>query len=129
MYVMKVKHNNEVETFKFDCEKDIRKAAEVVRKTRCPGFIAIADSVDSTRGKILEQWPNEPAKAARSMTYYFPMRRYADSQWATLGSRESCIKLEQETNAKVRCWADVSASAKQVVGPLWQVVFTDPYKD
>lgn len=147
MIILRVKTNDGITTFPFQqimipgtTEKQARaaeletanKAAHYIQKTTAAGFIAEAESADSTSGKILKQWDNcwkYGNKISRRLSYHIRSGAYQDTEWAVLGTEEECCRMAEETNAKATCWASVSAHVEHIVGPLWQTVFTDPYKD
>lgn len=147
MIILRVKTNDGITTFPFQqimipgtTEKQARaaeleaanKAARYIQKTTAAGFIAEAESVDSTSGKILKQWDNcwsYGDKVSRRLSYHIQSGAYKDTEWAVLGTEEECHRMADETNAKAVCWASVSAHVEHIVGPLWQTVFTDPFKD
>jgi hypothetical protein len=148
MIILKAKTNDGVTTFPFhqvlipgttpqqarDAELEAaNKAAYYVMKTSAAGFIAEAESVDSASGKILKKWDHRQHlygdKYSRRLSYHIRGGAYQDTEWAVLGTEEECLRMAEETNAKATCWASVSAHVEHIVGPLWQTVFTDPYKD
>ena len=148
MIILRTKTNDGVKTFLFhqvlipgttpqqahDAELEAaNKAAYYVMKTSAAGFIAEAESVDSTSGKILKKWDHRQHlygdKYSRRLSYHIRGGAYQDTKWAVLGTEEECLRMAEETNAKATCWASVSAHVEHIVGPLWQTVFTDPYKD
>ena len=109
------------------------KAAKYVMRTSAAGFIAEVDSPDSTCGKILKPWDHYKTmldgRKIRSLRYHIQGGAYRSSEWAVLGTEEECNKMAEETNAEAKCWADITCHVEHIVGPLWQCVYHDPYKD
>ena len=109
------------------------KAAGYVMRTSAAGFVAEVDSADSTHGKILKQWDNyksiSDGRKFRTLRYHIQSGAYKDTKWAVLGTEEECLEMATETNSKATCWASVTCHVEHLVGPLWQCVYCDPYKD
>lgn len=148
MIILRVKTNDGITTFPFqqimipgttekqahDAEIEAaNKAAYYVMKTTAAGFIAEADSIDSTSGKILKKWDHQQHlygdKYSRRLSYHIRGGAYQDTKWAVLGTEEECNRLAEKTNAEATCWASVTCHVEHLVGPLWQCVYCDPYKD
>jgi hypothetical protein len=98
-----------------------------IKKTSADAFIAEVKNPDDKKGIIIVK--HSGFEGRRTLTYCQKSRRFSDTVWCELGTEDECTALAKETNDKITCWADVYARAENLVGSLWQVVYTDPYKD
>lgn len=129
MYIIRFKTGNQTKTYTFTAKWQLDRAAAVAKKTNAAWFSAIVSNeiaAAGMRGRILEQYD---AQWGGSMSYVVQSGPYRDYVWATIGSQEECERKAAEVNAKITCWADVSAKAERVAGSMWQVICTDPFKD
>ena len=129
MYVLRVKDKDGVQTFTFNLEEAVYKAADWVMRTTAAGFIAEVESSDSTHGKILKKWDHSGKYGHSSLHYTVQSGAYKDRITATLGTETNCLNMAEECNKNCNGWWCRSAHVEHIVGPLWQVVYTDPYTD
>ena len=139
MIILRTKTDDGVRTFQFvesSREAELtcaNKAAYYIMKTTAAGFIAETDSVDAARGKILQKWDHAcilfGTEYRRKLSYSIKYGNYSDTVWAVIGTEKECIRMAEETNAKCTCWASTTCHVEHLCGPLWQCVYTDPYKD
>lgn len=133
MYILRAKTDDNITTFSFQILEAANEAASYVMRTSAAGFIAEVESESSTNGKILKKWDHKRHlygdRYARKLSYTTQSGAYRDTVWAVLGHEEECRHMADETNAKADCWASTTCHVKHLVGPLWQCVFCDPYKD
>ena len=109
------------------------KASNYIMRTSAAGFIAEVNSPEDTRGALVKKWDHKRRlwkdMYVRQLNYTVDSGRYRDRVWAVLGTEEECRTMADETNAKAECWADIRCHIEHLVGPLWQCVYCDPYKD
>ena len=133
MYIMRIKTKVEgkvrVQTLPFMTEDGAIKAAGYVMKTSAAGFIAKTESLEATTGKIIKKWDHTSKNGYASLHYIIQHGAYKDTISATIGTEEDCLAMAGECNSKCQGWFDRSACVEHLVGPLWQVKFTDPYLD
>lgn len=120
------KDSEVIHTFQFNNEHDARCAVSVLANTGCAGFLAMSRDPAGKTGKVLQQWS---ASKYAHLSETISHGAYRDHVWRVFGTKEECEKMVEETNAQVRCWADVHAKLVQIVGSLWACEKTDPYKD
>lgn len=128
MYILRMKDKNGIQTLPFGTEKGAFDGAAWVMKTTAAGFIAEAEDVNSTHGKILKQWDHS-TKWGSSLHYTVQSGAYKDTITATIGTEMDCLALSEQCNEKCEGWWCRHAHVEHLVGPLWRVVFTDPYLD
>lgn len=126
MYIIKTRKENAVTVFYFDRREDLDKACRFLGKTNAEWFAAEVKHADSRTGHIIQK---EDGCYGKTLSYVIQNRAYRDYVYAVLGTEGDCKKAAAEKNAQVRCWADMTAEAEPITGDLWQVVYTDPYKD
>lgn len=122
-----IRDSEVIHAFQFNNEHDARCAVGVLANTGCAGFLAMSRDPAGKTGKVLQQWSADSKYAHLSET--ISHGAYRDHVWRVFGTKEECEKMVEETNAQIRCWADVHAKLVQIVGSLWACEKTDPYKD
>lgn len=133
MFIVRTKTDSGINTFSFKTKEGAEQAAGWIMKTSAAGFIAEAESADSMKGKILQNWDHKRRlyadKYSRKLEYDIKYGRYRDTVYAVLGTEDECLKMSEETNAEAVCWASTHCHVEHLVGPLWQCVYTEPYTD
>lgn len=127
MFILKVRTETEIKTFSFQLLMGAENAMTYIMKTTADAFIAEVKTPEDKKGIIIKK--HFGLEGMRKLSYSQPSRRYADCVWYQLGTEQECKDLAKETNSKITSWASVSARVEHIIGPLWQVVYTDPYKD
>ena len=127
MFTVRTKNKEgKVVTFDFQTIGELNTAVRYFSKTNAEWFAAEVKTADATKGRIIRK---EDGCWGKTLAYDIRHGSYRDTVWGVLGTEEWCKTEADKTNAEVRCWADVTAKVEHIVGPLWAVVKTDPYKD
>lgn len=129
MFILRVKTKEDVQTFPFETEEGLSEGAEWIMRTTAAGFTAIVDSENSKNGKILKKWDHSTKFGHSALHYTIKCGAYKDTVTATIGTEMDCLALAEQCNEKCEGWWCRRAHVEHLVGPLWQVVYTDPYLD
>lgn len=127
MFTIRTKNKEgKVTAFNFQTLGELNTAICYFSKTDAEWFAAETKTADATKGRIIRK---EAGNYGKTLSYNIECGAYKDTVWGILGTEEWCKAEADKTNAAVHCWADVTAKVKNIVGSLWTVVKTDPYKD
>ena len=120
-----------VRTFRFETERDMNRAADVLMQMRNRGFCAEVDSVDAVHGKILKSWDRKD----RDGHYWNNLERvidggaYRDDVWEWYGSESEYATRVAECDKNDVSYFSTHAYMDNVVGDLFKVTYRKPFND
>ena len=134
MFIVRVqtgRNEPKVQTFSFETERDMNRAAAVFMRMKNRGFGAKVDNADDVRGKILTSWDRKDLDGHywNSLERVVDGGRYRDSVWEWYGSEIDCAKRVADCDKDDVSYFSTHARMENVAGNLFKVTYTTPYND
>lgn len=111
MYIVRVRTETEIRTFKFELYKWAEQAMMYFSRTTADAFLAQVETESDTNGEIIKTHKGIPGKRY----LVFQTSRYR----CQIGTEKECYTLKE----KIKKEKNIDVKVGYLIGPIWNVYF------